>query len=167
MLPTLTAASGREFTCFPAAILVFLINQRDEILLLSEQPGRWSIIAGAIEAGETILGSALRELREETGGSIRATPIGVAHAHTYHYDAVAQNMISVYYVMRHERGEVVPGDDMAGARHAWWSLEQIRERMDEVSVPAGQVWLFERALQCAHLGARDPAELEYFVSQES
>ena len=39
-------------------------------------PGRWSVISGFIEEGETVLQAAEREVREETGLDVSAGPAG-------------------------------------------------------------------------------------------
>ena len=73
LTPTVTAENGREFSCMPAAILVFVIDSEENILLL-RHPDRegWEVINGALEAGETVLEGALRESREEAGTAVRA-----------------------------------------------------------------------------------------------
>jgi 8-oxo-dGTP pyrophosphatase MutT (NUDIX family) len=70
MLPKLRAENGREFTCFPAAVLVVVVNDLDEVLLFSKGESKWVVISGGVEGNETILGAALRELREEAGESV-------------------------------------------------------------------------------------------------
>ena len=46
-------------------------------------PGRWEVVSGAVEAGETLLEAVLREIREELGERIRVRPLGVLHAYTF------------------------------------------------------------------------------------
>ena len=50
------AADGeREFSCFPAAILGFIVDADDRVLLLSNpaRGGGWEVVNGAIEEGES------------------------------------------------------------------------------------------------------------------
>src|SRR6516165_2012795 len=63
----ITAASGRTFATFPAAVVVPIVNGREELLLLESQrrPGLWEPVNGAVEDDETLLEAALREVREE------------------------------------------------------------------------------------------------------
>ena len=65
----ITATSGRSFATFPAAVVVPIVNKREELLLLESQrrPGLWEPVNGAVEEGETLLEAALREVREEAG----------------------------------------------------------------------------------------------------
>lgn len=65
--PIITAANGRQFAGFSAAVLAFIVNADEELLLLAH-PGRsdrWEVPNGALEAGETVLAGVLREVREE------------------------------------------------------------------------------------------------------
>lgn len=166
MSSKVVAESGRVIACFPAAILVFVVNEDNEILLFSQEENRWTIIAGAIEAGETILDSALRELREEAGTSICVNPIGVVHAHSFNYDPSVEGMISIYYVVKFKKGEIIPGDDMAGAEYRWWSLDKIKAKIDEIKIPDKQYWMFERAVEFCSSFENQDANLEYFVTDE-
>ena len=64
--------NGRQYVVVPRS-LIFLFNSKNEVLLLRGSPtkrlwaGLFNGIGGHIEAGEDILSSANRELREETG----------------------------------------------------------------------------------------------------
>ena len=89
--------------------------------------------------------------REEAGPDLRVRPLGVVHASTFAYDALVTRMISVTFVMAHEGGEVVPGDDMAGSRSRWASLGDIgRERLRLVP-PLDQQWLRQRTIDLYRL----------------
>jgi ADP-ribose pyrophosphatase YjhB (NUDIX family) len=152
--PYLTTVDGkRSFACFPAAVLVFVVNEKEEILLLShpQRKGRWEVVNGALEAGETVLEGALREAREEIGENARVRPLGVVHASTFHYDEAVQFVISVCYLMAYEGGEVRPGDDMLGSEHRWWSLGELAEKSVRLIVPPGQKWLVGRAVELYRL----------------
>lgn len=78
------------FAAFPAAVVAAIINDREELLLLSSRrrPGLWEPVNGAVEAGETLLAAALREVHEEAGGDLRVRPLAVAHAATFSYASV-------------------------------------------------------------------------------
>jgi 8-oxo-dGTP pyrophosphatase MutT (NUDIX family) len=165
MLPKLSAENGREFTCFPTAILVLVVNDEDEVLLFSKKKSEWVVIAGGVEDDETILEAALRELREEAGTNVKVLPIGVSHAHTFHYDDSTRNMISIYYVFRYRGGEVVPGDDMSGAKYEWKSMQDLSE--SELLIPAGQKWILERSVSFASTFEAQKADLEYIASRSA
>ena len=74
--PEISTSGGRVFATHPAAVVVAIVNEREELLLLESprRPGWWEPVNGAVEAGETLLEAALREVREEAG----AGPAGAA-----------------------------------------------------------------------------------------
>ena len=53
----------------PLSVLVVIYTAAGEVLLLerADHPGYWQSVTGSCEAGETLLETALREVREETG----------------------------------------------------------------------------------------------------
>ena len=161
--PYVTTANGkRRFACSAVAILVFIINEREEILLLAhpKRQGGWEVINGALEAQETILEGALRETREEVGPDIRVCPLGTVHISTFHYDESVQYMLSVGYLMGYEGGRVQPGDDMLGSQYRWWHVDELStERMKLIIPPDGQ-WLVERAVELYRLWKGREVELQ-------
>jgi 8-oxo-dGTP diphosphatase len=161
--PYILAADGkRRFACSPVGILVFVVNEREEILLLAhpKRAGGWEVINGALEAGETILEGALRETREEAGKEIRVRPLGTVHASSFHYDKNVRYMLSLGYLMAYEGGAVEPGDDMVGSVYRWWSIEELENEDMHLIVPEGQKWLMERAVELYRLWQERDVELQ-------
>lgn len=70
--PTITSASGRRtFACCPVAVLGFIVNAEEQILVLKHpQRSGWEVINGALDAGETVGEGLLREIREEAGPAL-------------------------------------------------------------------------------------------------
>ena len=143
--PTVVAEDGRLFAVQPAAVFVFIVRDDERVLLL-RQPGApgWRSVGGAVEAGETLLGAAMREVAEEVGAGVRVRPVGVAHAWTYRYDDAIRQMIDVAWVMSYDGGDVVPGSDMAGSEWRWWIPEEVEHLL--LHVPEGADWLLQRVL---------------------
>jgi 8-oxo-dGTP pyrophosphatase MutT (NUDIX family) len=154
-----TASNGRSFATFPAAVVVAIISRREEFLVLRNPRDRrlWQAVSGAVEAGETLLDAALREVREEAGPALRVRPLGVVHASTFSYDARVPNMISVVYVMAHEGGEAIPGDDMEGSEVRWAKLDAIACERLPLLPPLDQQWLRQRAAELFRSYVREPA----------
>jgi 8-oxo-dGTP diphosphatase len=152
--PTITDSTGqRKFSCFPAGVGAFILDQQERILVLSppSSPGSWEIVSGAVEAGETLLEGVLREIREELGEGIRVRPLGVLHAYTFPYDERAQYLVSVMWLFEYEGGEITPGDDMAGAVVRWVTAEEVERGELSIEVPTDLPWLFGRAVSLYRL----------------
>ena len=161
---TIETANGKgRFTCSPAALLVFIVNENNEILLLShpKRKNTWEVVNGVYEGGETLLDGALRETYEEVGSEIRVRPLGTIHAYSFHYDPNIQHMISVCFLFSYEGGDIVPGDDMDGSEYRWWKWDDIVEEDVVISVPPGRKWIIKRAIDLyAHWKDMDDIELQ-------
>src|SRR2546425_12571173 len=73
-------------TTYPVAVHVFLLRGEDVLLLrrlnTGYEDGKLSVVAGHVEAGETITQAAIRETREEVGIELsvdRLEVVGVMH----------------------------------------------------------------------------------------
>jgi ADP-ribose pyrophosphatase YjhB (NUDIX family) len=148
--PCLTTADGkRNFACSPVAVIAFIVNEREEILLMChpDQPGAWEVVNGAMEAEETVLQAVLRETYEEAGVDLRVRPLGTVHVSAFHYDENVRYMLSVAYLLAYEGGEIQPGDDMSGSEYRWWTLEELESPEVKLLIPPGEKWLAERAIE--------------------
>ncbi len=166
--PIVTDVKGnREFACSAVALVVFIVNEKEEFLMLSspakrQQEAMWETVSGALEAGETVLTGALRETREEIGSDARVRALGTVHAYTFHYDENVQYMISLVFVMAYEGGDIRPGDDMAGSAYKWMSLEELGDKKLKLLAPSNQRWVLRRAIELYRLWKDQdvgPAEL--------
>ncbi len=161
--PTIASASGhRVFATFPVAVLTIVLNDREQVLLLShpERPGKWEVVNGGLEAGETVWDGAMRECTEELGGEVRLRPIATLHALTVAYDEAISHMISLIFVAAYDGGDICPGDDMLGSRYQWADISAILAGQVNVIVPCGQPWLFARAQDVYKLWRADNVELQ-------
>jgi len=155
---SIVSSAGRSFATFPAAVVVPIVNDREEFLLLQSRrrPGWWEPVNGAVEAGEPLLDAALREVGEEAGPDVRARPLGVVHASTFALDDRVGHMISVVYLMAYEGGAVTPGDDMEGSIVRWAGVDDIAAEGLRLLAPLDQAWLRLRALELFRLWAPAP-----------
>ncbi|MGD2158256.1 MAG: NUDIX hydrolase [Anaerolineales bacterium] len=147
--PYVTSINGkRRFACSPVAVMAFIVNERQEILLMKhpDQQEGWQVVNGAMEAEETVLQAVLREMYEEAGTDLRVRPLGTVHISTFHYDENVRYMLSVGYLLAYEGGDIKPGDDMAGSEYRWWSLEDLASPEVKLLIPPGEKWLVERAV---------------------
>jgi 8-oxo-dGTP diphosphatase len=157
--PAITDASGRPFACFPTVVLVFIVNDKGQLLLFSDpaRPRVWEVVKGAVEAGERVLDGALREVREETGPEVRVRPLGTVHTLTLYQDDVPY--VVVYYLMAYEGGQVQPGDDLLGHLFRWWGWKELTGQSAEIVFPYPG-WLAERAVALYHLWAGRQVDLQ-------
>lgn len=151
--PTITSASGkRTFACFPVAVLGFIVNADERILVLKHpQRAGWEVINGALDAGETVEQGVLREISEEAGAEIRVRPLGGLHDYTFRYDDHVPLMLSVCYLLAYEGGDVLPGSDMQGSAIRWVSADEVRRGDVPILVPSKMEWLFQRAVDVYRL----------------
>ena len=111
-----------------------LIEREGKFLLIRRgtepQKGWWAVPGGHVDAGETIIGAAMRELREEVGGvRIDKEPFHV-FVHDVEFDR--------YFGKRHEHrchvfkgivaGEIKPGSDASEV--GWYAPEDIKNMKD-------------------------------------
>jgi len=144
------AANGkREFACFPAAVMAFIVDAFDRILLLSHPTpaGGWEVVCGAMEEGESPIAAVLREVAEEAGPDVSIRPVGPVHTWLHRFDSAVPAMLSIAYAATYLGGEIRPGSDMAGSAVRWATVAEIEEGDVSLAEPPSQpLWLFRRAV---------------------
>ena len=156
--PTITTASGRRVSCYPASVFAFIVDSWDRVLLLRHQgqPG-WEVVNGPLEPGETVPNAVVREVREQAGPEFLATYLGVLDTFTFAFDANHPPLISICCLLRHRGGEVRPGRDLREAEFRWWELSELDNIA--LSAPRGRWDLLARAVDLSHY-LRDARVLE-------
>jgi len=159
--PRIIAHDGlRSFACSPVSVVVLVVNDQEQFLVGHHRTRRrWEAVSGALEAEESVLDAAMRELREEMGPAIRARPLGVLHASTFRYDDNARYMIGIVYLMAYEGGDVVPGDDMGGGGHMWVALDALMSGQVAVGIPR-HGWIMRRAIEMYRLWRDEEVTLQ-------
>lgn len=160
---------GKPRALFTAAVLLFIVDEKERLLLLSRDKGQphtfgreagtYYVPSGSVEAGETILGAALREAREELGPDVALRPLGTVHAFTYVIPSIGY-MVDICYLLAYEGGDITPGDDEAGSNFTWFGREELDHPDLQISVPTDQKWLLSRALQLYRLWQDEAPELQ-------
>ncbi|MDA0271621.1 MAG: NUDIX hydrolase [Chloroflexi bacterium] len=104
-------ASGCSFTWYPdPKVAVGVLAERGGLLLLvrrNHEPayGRWAFPSGYVDAGEVVEDAALREVREETGVTVRLDRLlGV-------YSQPGSAVVFIAYAGTITDGEPVAGDE--------------------------------------------------------
>jgi ADP-ribose pyrophosphatase YjhB (NUDIX family) len=159
--PRVANARGtRQFATSPAAVVVFIIDARERLLMF-RHPRReyWEVVSGALEAGETVWEAALREVREEAGPDVLVEPLGALHTATFRFDDNNHYMLSLSLLMACRGGEAAPGDDMTGSEFRWFAFDELDAPGMPLLPPADQPWLRRRALALYRLWQADPVPL--------
>lgn len=136
-----------------------------EILLLRRSPGRilpglWQCVSGSLEAGETPVEGALRELREETGFGPNqiAAFFDLDQVNQFHEPSVRAILTSVVFAVRvapeidpvlsHEHDSMLWVTPNAALGRAVWPAyrESIRRIADNLTDPGRATW-FELTLE--------------------
>ena len=112
----------------PAASVVVENDQGEILLIQRSDNGNWTIPGGAMEYGESLSQTAIRECKEETGYDIEVT--GLVGIYTnpnrrieYTSNGEVRQEFSVCYVGRAIGGEPEPNDE--AIRIEWVSLSKL------------------------------------------
>ncbi len=115
---------------FPAAVHIFFIRNESVLLLrrfnTGWEDGKYSVPAGHIETGETVIEAAIREAREEVGIGLKPSALEVVHV--MHRKAEDER-IDFFLVANTWVGEITnrePGkcDDLS-----WYALNALPKNM--------------------------------------
>lgn len=131
----------------PVSVLVVIFTADLEVLLLerADHPGYWQSVTGSREAGETLLDTALREVREETGLDARQYALT---------DWQAQNVYEIYPQWRYR----YPPDTLHNTEHVFGL--QLPHRVAVQLAP-------REHLNCRWLAWQDAAEAVFSPSNRA
>jgi len=155
--PIIVSEQGRPFTASAVAVQAIIINADEQFLLLSSPrrngQNEWQTVSGGLDAEESVLDGVLREVAEEVG-AVQVRPLTVLHSQTFCYDGNIPHMIGIYYLLRYEVGEVVPGDDMVDSDFRWWGLDELETAVANNKITlhkSTHLWMLRRAAKLHRL----------------
>jgi len=111
---------------YPVAVHLFFIRQQ-QILLLRRyntgyEDGNYSVVAGHVEAGETVTQAAMREAREEAGVTI--TPQDISVLQVMHRKS-EEERVDFFVLIKNWRGEIVNQEPQKCDDLNWFALPQL------------------------------------------
>lgn len=117
------------------AIIVSVIDDQDRILLGSQgiwEDNRWSILAGFVEAGESLTAAVIREVYEEAGVRIIEPTYFASQAWPFPYSLMLGFTAKVD--PDHSKSELVPdGEEIEKLR--WFSRDDIAREAEDLLLP--------------------------------
>jgi 8-oxo-dGTP pyrophosphatase MutT (NUDIX family) len=100
-----------KITAFQVSVSAFVIVRRnDEVLLLRRcatgwHDGEYSLPAGRLEPDETLVGAAVRELREETTLEVSSEDLRLSHLIHSRTSAPRNTWLGAFFIAERWRGE--------------------------------------------------------------
>jgi 8-oxo-dGTP diphosphatase len=112
---------------FPVAVHLFFLRDADEVLLLRRcntgyEDGNFSVVAGHVDAGETITQAAIREAREEVGVDI--VPDALTVVHVMHHKS-PDEYVNFFLTVRAWSGEIANQEPEKCAELLWCTVETL------------------------------------------
>lgn len=113
---------------FPVAVHIFFLRDRDaEILLLRRfntgyEDGKYSVVAGHVDAGETVTQAAIREASEEVGITLGAKNIQIIHVMNRKSE---DERIDFFMTVRQWAGEITNMEPYKCDELAWHPITRL------------------------------------------
>ena len=111
---------------FPVAVHLFFLRQQQVLLLrrfnTGYEDGNYSVVAGHVDAGETVTQAAVREASEETGVSLAAEALHIVHVmHRKSED----ERVDFFVAVQHWAGEISNREPHKCDALAWYPLDAL------------------------------------------
>lgn len=119
-----------------AAVIVSIIDDSERILLGSQgswQENRWSVLAGFVEAAESLEAAVIREMQEESGLSVSEPVYLGSQSWPYPYSLMLGFTAKV---ASSNSAEDIQADGVEIAKLRWFSREELRAEAKQLQLPS-------------------------------
>ena len=116
---------------FIVAVHLFFLHDEKQILLLRRmntgyEDGKYSVVAGHVDAGETVIQAAIREAHEEAGVALKPEDMQVVHVMHRRSD---DERIDFFVAVRSWVGEISNGEPHKCDHLAWFELDALPDSL--------------------------------------
>jgi ADP-ribose pyrophosphatase YjhB (NUDIX family) len=115
---------------FPVAVHLFFLRDR-QILLLRRfntgyEDGNYSVVAGHVDAGETVTQAAIREANEEVGVILEPTDLQVVHVMNRRSE---DERVDFFMTVGHWVGEVINNEPQKCNDLSWVAIDSLPDNI--------------------------------------
>ncbi|MFH0952339.1 MAG: NUDIX hydrolase [Patescibacteria group bacterium] len=108
-----------------------IINKKDEVLLAKRAwppaKGKWDTLGGFLENGEDPIKGLRREIKEETGVTLKNIKYLGIYLDDYHHNNRIFKTLNIFYTAEIARGKPKPSDDIAGVK--WFARNRLPKNL--------------------------------------
>lgn len=115
---------------YPVAVHLFFIREQQVLLLrrynTGYEDGNYSVVAGHVEAGETVTQAAAREAQEEVGVTI--APQDIAVVQVMHRKS-EEERVDFFVLIKNWRGEIINHEPQKCDALRWFAWDQLPQNI--------------------------------------
>lgn len=130
------------------AVWMIIHNDKNQVFLLRRfntgwRDGWWTAPAGHVDAGESPIMAAIRELKEEAGVTVTADQLGEPLIYFYPADDMTSERVSLFFDVKTFEGEPTNIEPHKADRGEWFDLDNLPDqivpilRQALIDLPAG------------------------------
>lgn len=143
-------------TVITATVDVLAVDTKGRLkMVLTNHIGKWTLVGGHVEPGDSWASAAINELEEEAGIIANKADLELfatisGGGRIYHYQDGDTRPFTVIYLIKKWSEERMPGDDEEVAKTKWASLEEAK-KMDINDHTQNIIEAYERYLDTGKL----------------
>lgn len=115
---------------FPVAVHLFFLHNQQVLLLrrfnTGYEDGNYSVVAGHVDAGETVINAAIREANEEVGVTLTPQDIEVVHVMNRKSE---DERIDFFMAVKHWTGEITNKEPHKCDELSWFPMASLPDNI--------------------------------------